>query len=51
MLSVTFLFMYVWCLLFCTSDRHSLNRHLRRKCLTAVDGSEMAGADLLPSGV
>lgn len=33
------------------SDCHSLNRHAKWNCLTAGGGSEIAGVDLLPSGM
>lgn len=33
------------------SDCRSLNRHAKWNCLTAGGGSEIAGADLLPSGM
>lgn len=48
-----FLYLYTheWFLLPHMSDCDSLNRHAKWNCLTAGDGSEIAGVDLLPSGM
>lgn len=48
-----FLYLYIhgWFPLPPMSDCHSPNRHAKWNCLTAGGGSEIAGADLLHSGV